>query len=294
MTASPRPGEEPRDIKSRLADRLLLDELTDQLGRTRSLLTEGPEEVAQRALDRFAGETEVEARIAGELAMTEPLAEPERFPEAHRLAMHALEVLDRWGSRDPKVPRLFFLTPVAEWAVEFVAEYIVQSYAKGVVGRLRSLYARREAQCPPEAPERRLLARARVETDRLAPGFSGGGSLGTILVVGTLALPALASLTNYLGAVDFTDRRIVIAALSVVFVLFLALAGVAMRGAGMARRRSRLIMEQPLAALWETIGHAGRPPEDDSVLFATVAIVLTALIWFVTPLAILGAIYFTG
>ena len=47
-------------------------------------------------------------------------------------------------------------------------------------------------------------------------------------------------------------------------------------------------MRQPIAALWETIGRAGDPPEDDSVLFATIAIVLTALVWFALP-ALVGA-----
>jgi hypothetical protein len=42
-------------------------------------------------------------------------------------------------------------------------------------------------------------------------------------------------------------------------------------------------MQQPLAALWETIGHAGMPPEDDSVMIASGALVLAALVWFVLP-----------
>ena len=55
---------------------------------------------------------------------------------------------------------------------------------------------------------------------------------------------------------------------------------VLLRSAAVARHRSHLIMRQPLAALWETVGRAGKPPEDDSILFATIAIVLTAGVWF--------------
>jgi hypothetical protein len=44
-------------------------------------------------------------------------------------------------------------------------------------------------------------------------------------------------------------------------------------------------MGQPLAALWETLGNAGTPPEDDSVLFASIAVLVTALVWFVLPAA---------
>ncbi|MCC6416975.1 MAG: hypothetical protein IT429_01860 [Gemmataceae bacterium] len=283
-------GREPkvRKLASRLPglpEELLLDELTGQLDRTRQLLMGSPEGAAERALERAGAGDGAEARIAAELAMTESLASPERFPEAHRLTMRALEVLDREGSRDPRVPRLGPLTPMARWAVEFVAEYIVQSYAEAVVGRLRSLYAGREVQCPPEAPERRLLARARMETERIAPGYGGGGHLGTILLVGGVAFPALASLTNFLGAVDLTNRAVVFPGFALVMLLFFALSSVLLRGAAVARRRSRLIMARPLAALWETVGHAGSPPEDDSLLFATLAIVLTALLWVVVPAA---------
>lgn len=283
-------GREPkvRKLASRLPglpEELLLDELTGQLDRTRQLLLGSPEGAAERALEHAATTDDAEARIAAELAMTQPLASPARFAEAHRLTMRALEVLDREGSRDARVPRLGPLTPVASWAVEFVAEYIVQSYAESVVGRLRSLYARREVQCPPEASERRLLARARIEMERIAPGYGGGGPLGTILLVGGIAFPALASLTNFLGAVDLTNRAVILPGFALLTLLFFALSSVLLRGAAVAHRRSRLIMAQPLAALWETIGYAGSPPEDDSVLFATLAIVLTALLWVVVPAA---------
>jgi len=42
---------------------------------------------------------------------------------------------------------------------------------------------------------------------------------------------------------------------------------------------------------WETIGAAGEPPRDDSMTFATVGIVLTAVAWFVTP-AIVAAVFY--
>ncbi|MGE5595635.1 MAG: hypothetical protein ACM3S1_06310 [Hyphomicrobiales bacterium] len=270
-------GQRPR------VDELLLDELTEQLDRTRRLLTGNPEAAAEAALARMGGQREAEMRIAADLAVMAPLAQPERFAEAHRLTMRALEVLDREGSRDPGTPRLGPLSPVLAVGIEFVAEYIVKSYAESIAQRLRTLYARREAQCPPGAPERRLLASARVEMDRLAPTFSGGGTLAPILFVGGALVPLLASFTNLIGAIDFGNRAVVWVGLAVLFVLFLALSTVMLRGAAVAHRRSTLIMQRPLAALWETIGHAGNPPENDSTLFATVAIVLTAVVWFVIP-----------
>jgi hypothetical protein len=271
---------------TRRPDELLLDELTDQLDRTRRLLTGGPDEAVSRALDRIGVETGREAWLAAELAATAPLAEPGRFAEAHRLSVHALEVLDREGSRNPRVPRLGPLAPLAQAAVEFVAEYIVKSYAQSVANRMHSLYARREAQCQPATPERRDLARARTEMDRLATGFSGGGIAAPILVAAGAGIPLLASGAQSLGAIPFGNRPLLLAGLGILFVLFFAVSWALLRGAAVARRRSRLIMQQPLAALWQTVGHAGDPPEDSSAFFATISIVLTAVAWFLIPIAV--------
>lgn len=268
---------------------LILDELTEQLDRTRRLLAASPEDAAEVALSRLR-EEEAERRIAAGMAERAPLAEPDRFPEAHRLAIHALEVLDREGSRDPKLPRLGPLTGMAQVVVEFVAQYLVKSFASDIVGRLRNLYARREAQCEPSTTERRTLSRARLEIDRLAPGFSGGGIGAPILIVGGLLVPALASLSNYVGAIDFTNRRIVLVGLLLLFIVALSLSSAVLRGAAVAHRRSQLIMGQPLAALWETLGNAGTPPEDDSVLFASIAVLVTAMVWFVLP-AVAAIVY---
>jgi hypothetical protein len=296
MTATPesaaseesarKPGIAGRILPDRLraADAPLIDELTEQFERTRSLLTGSPEDAAEAALLRFTGEKELEARIAVELASATPIAYPARFGAAHRSVMRALEVLDREGSRHPAVPNFGPLKPVAEAGVEFIAQYIVKSYAESIANSLRKLYARREVQAEPGAPERRLLAGARAELDRVAPGFSGGGIGAPVLVVGGLAIPAIASLSQYLGAIDITSRWVIGISLVIAFVLFFSLSAVMLRGAAVARRRSRLIMGQPLAALWETIGHAGNPPEDDSVLIATGAVVLAALVWVVLPL----------
>lgn len=267
---------------ARRPDELIIGELTDQLDRTRRLLLGNPEEVAIRAMERETGVSKVEARITADLADRAPLAYPERFLDAHRLVMRAMEVLDRDGSREPKVPSLGPLTPLVELAVEKVADFIVKSYASDVAGRLRKLYARREAQAPPEQPARRLLARARVETERVAPDYGSGGGL-PLLVAGGAAIPALGAVAQYAGAINFRSVWVVLALVGLMFVLFGALSWVLLRGAGVARRRSRLIMRAPLAALWETVGHCGDPPEDDSTIYATIAIVMTAIAWFLLP-----------
>jgi hypothetical protein len=73
--------------------------------------------------------------------------------------------------------------------------------------------------------------------------------------------------------------------------IFAAVAWIILQGAAVAHRRARLILHEPLEALWETIGAAGEPPRDDSMTFATVGIVLTAVAWFVTP-AIVAAVFY--
>lgn len=284
--------ERPPD-ENRRPDELLLDQLTEQLDRTRRLLTGSPEAAAEAALARAGAEQEAEARITAELAFREPLAEPDRFPEAHRVVMGALEVLDREGSRNPRVPNLGPLTAVAEAAVELVAEYIVRSYAGSIAGRLRDLYTRREARSVPGTPERRMLAGARVEATRIASGLGGRNPVAPLLLIGGAAVPVLASLSQWVGAVDVTSAPVLWTGVAALFVLFFALSWVLLRGAAVARRRSRLIMQHPLAALWETIGHAGEPPKDDAATFAIVAIALTAIVWIVLPAAVAALLVWT-
>jgi len=88
------------------SDNLILDELTDQLDRTFRLLRGDADEAADLAFARVRIDTTAEARLLNELAERAPLEHPDRFTDAHRLAMHALEVLDRDGWRHPRLPRL--------------------------------------------------------------------------------------------------------------------------------------------------------------------------------------------
>jgi hypothetical protein len=275
-------ADELRDSSAPRPDELVLDELADQLDRTRRLLTGSPADAAERALGRIGGSSAADARLASELALEAPLAEPKRFEEAHRLVLRAVEILDRDGFRDPPVVTLAPLRAVAKPAVEFVARFIVRSHTKGVVESLGRLYAQREAQAEPGSPERRMLARARIDVARLEPRMSGGGIGAPLLLAAGAAVPALASLGQQLGAIDFNARWVLVG-VAVPLVLFVLLAWLLLRGAAVARHRSQLVMRQPMAALWETLGRAGEPPEDDSVLFATIAILLTALVWFALP-----------
>ncbi|WP_322797173.1 hypothetical protein [Tepidiforma sp.] len=261
----------------------LLDELTRQLDTTRRLLTVSPDDVAEQALAALPGDAAFEARIAAGLAAP-PLARPAEFPAAHRLAIRALELLDREGPGGLALPRGFGpARPLAALVAGFVAGYIVRGYTRSVASRLAGLYALREAQCPAGSAERRLLAAARAEMQRLLPAFSGGGVGAPILVGAGAVLPLLASAGQYLGAVDRIPGPVIAALFAGLFVLFLLLSSLLLAGARHAHRRALLIAGSPLAALWQAIGNAGEPPGDDARLFATVAIVLSGAVWLLLP-----------
>jgi hypothetical protein len=134
---------------ARRPDELLLDELTDQLDRTRRLLTGSPADAAERALSSIGGASEADSRLVSQIAVATPLAQPDRFDEAHRLVMISLEVLDRDGFRDPPVVTIGPFRALARPAVEFIAKYIIRSFTRRVVDDLATLYSQRESQSVP-------------------------------------------------------------------------------------------------------------------------------------------------
>ncbi len=264
--------------------------IAEQLDRTRSLLTGDAETAAEQLLVRMGGHSDIEARIAAELLVDIPLADPAGFSAAHRQVIRAFEILDRDGTRDPKLPRLGPLKPVAEIGVEFVAQYIVKSYAETVASRLRDLYIRREAESPPQSEARSLFRQARVEMQRIAPGFTGGGLTAPLVLAGGAAAPILATGARYFGAVHWSSRLVSLGLVAVAFLLLVVISSILLSGSAVAHRRLQLIMREPLVRLYDTIGHCGEPPRDDSVDIATVGIVLTVVCWIVLPAAA-GVVY---
>jgi hypothetical protein len=280
-------------LRERIPGETILDDLTEQLDRTRKLLTSSPEEAAEAALASFAGQSEVEARIAADLAASQPLADPERFLAAHRLAVRALEVLDRDGSRNPQVSSRYGpVKPLIEFGVEFVAEYITKDYAESTANSIRRLYTRREPQAERGSAERLALSQARVEMERVANGFKGGGVSAPALVVGGAAFPLLASVSQLFGPLDFLSKPVLLSGLLIMFIVFGLLSSILLTGASIAHRRSTVIMRQPLAALWATIGHCGNPLQDDSWMFASIALMLSALVWVAVPAGALAVYFF--
>lgn len=266
-------------------DNLILDELSDRLATLRILREDDPD-ARGRMLEEIGVRGKAEEDIVSQMADRKPLWRPDRFEEAHRLAMRSLEVLDRNGVRKVSVPRLGPLTPAAEWSTQQVTRFVVKNHQNTVIDRIRKLYERREANCDWESRDRRLLRRARYDAARVEPGYKGKA----------IGIPAFllggAAVSGVFSAVQRTlrsalDNKILTVLFGIVVVgVFLGAAWSAIYGAAVARRRIRLALDQPLKALYETIGACGPPPQDQSTNFAVYAIGLFLLAWIVIPAVI--------
>lgn len=267
------------DIGSKVLDEILLDRI-DAL---RVLRADTPEEKGQ-LLEEIGGPGQVEQDIVSELSKTLPLWRPDRFEEAHRLAMRSIEVLDRNGARAATMPHIGPLKPIASWMVGLITQWIVRGHQNTLITRIRKLYERREANAAWGTDEHHMLRRARINATQVEQGFKGSTlGLPTFLLGGAFLTTILSAIQNLLRNAIKSGLATVAFGAALVIVLA-AIAWAALYGAGVSRRRIRLCTDQPMKALWETIGAAGNPPRDASYNFALYAIVLTFLAWIVIPL----------
>jgi len=277
---APKPSAGDHDGEHRLDDLLL-----DRIDALRVLRADSPEQKGA-ILEQIAGRGKPEQDIVRELAKGRPLWRPDRFAEAHRLAMRSLEVLDRNGVRSPKMPRLGPLTPVAGYIVQQMTRWIVKGYQNSLITRLRKLYERREANSVWGSPEHVLLRRARINAVQVEQGFKGQQlGLPTFLLGGAILSSVVSGLRAFFGWAISGVVGVIVFTL-VLALVFAGLAWASLYAAGVARRRIRLSTEQPIKALFETIGACGNPPRDDSYTFAVYAIVLLVLAWILIPAAI--------
>jgi hypothetical protein len=274
-----KPGRAEHDGDHRFDDLLL-----DRIDAFRVLRADSPEQKGA-ILEQIAGRGKPEQDIVKELSKVRPLWRPDRFEEAHRMAMRSLEVLDRNGVRPPQMPRLGPLKPIASYVVQQMTRWIVKGYQNRLVTRLRRLYERREANTEWGSREHVMLRRARINAVQVEQGFRGNQlGLPTFLLGGAILSSVVSGLRIFFvwaisGIVGVMVFTIVLA------VVFAGLAWSALHAAGVARRRIRLSTEQPIKALFETIGACGNPPKDDSYDFAVYAIVLLVLAWILIPAA---------
>lgn len=266
-------------------DGLVLDELGDRLSDYYSLRKTDSDE-ADAKLNELGANDRVDREIILELAAPKPLWLPHRFLQAHTLMVRSLEVLDRNGTRNPPLPNAGPLKPVLKYLVELVTKFIVRSHLRSVTDNVHRLYARREANCLPEDPARRLLRRGRKDLDRVMPGFKRNPlGVPTFLLGGAFLSTILGVLQEAFGL--FGSNTTVTTVLTVIILLVAVLASwVILKGAAVAHRRIDLTTDKPVAALYETIGRCGNPPKDQSGTFAVISIVIVLLALLVVPLAL--------
>jgi hypothetical protein len=263
--------------------------LLDKLDSLRVLRADTDEE-KDALLFQIGGRGLVEREMVTQMSAVRPLQHPQRFEEAHRMMVRGIEVLDRNGARPAEVRRLGPLTPPARWLVQLVTRWIVRSHLNRLVGRVAGLYERREGNSAWGTPEHSMLRRSRLDMRRIQAGMSTKAlGLPTFLLGGAVLTSIASGLQSATRtALDSTAGVIVLGI--IIFAVLAALSWVALYSAGVARRRIKLSTDQPMRALWETIGAAGRPPRDESYNFAAYAIILLVLAWIVIPLAVWLAI----
>jgi hypothetical protein len=265
---------------------LILDELSSRL-QTLKLFQEDDPQRADALLEQFGAQGPVESSMLAQLSETAPLDHPDRFEQAHRTAMHALEVFDRNSGKKPSNLNAGPLSPVASIVVQQVIRIIVRGYQSAVINSIRVLYTQRQARSPKGSPEFVMLRIARRDADRLAPSLNKkSGGLPAFLLGGAV----LSGVTSVLQAA-LKSVPILLAVAAVYVILALATFWCVLKAAAIARRRTRIALDQPLRALWETIGAAGTPPQDHSRQFGVYAGVLLVTVWVFVPAVAAFAVF---
>jgi hypothetical protein len=262
-----------------------LDRLLGRLDAVR-VLSERDEDEALAELEALAVQGRVETEMVAELAVRDVLAHPDRFVTSHVALMKALEVLDRNGGRTPELRIGGPLRPAATVLVQTLARLQVERYQRTVLSRVGDLYRRREAQSIAGSHEHVMLRRARWQVDRLLAEAPSGGLAITGLLLGGAALSFLgAAVSSVLDAINAHWWALLLTVL--VFVaIALATCWVLIRSAATARRRIRITIDQPLAALYETVGGAGEPPDDPTRQFTLYSLLALIVGWVVVPAAL--------
>ncbi len=268
---------------------LILDELDDRLAAFNAF-RKSDDAKADEILRELGGADPVGRDIILELAGKRPLGHPEKFLEAHTMAIRSLEVLDRNGARRVRIRILGPLNPLGAFLVQLVTRFIVTNHQKSLADNLRKLYARREANCLPSDPNRRLLWRARRDADLVFEGFKKNPiGVPSVLLGGAAFSAAISTLMNtFVAGIESRWTRLALA--FGLFVLLWAVSWVILRGSAVARQRIVLTADRPFKAVYETVGRCGNPPKDQSKVFALIAMIILAVSWILIPLGLLGAV----
>lgn len=267
-------------------------ELDDLVGRLDAfqLLRHSDSDEASAVLADMGATSPVDREIVLQLGAKRPLGHPDRFPEAHSLAVRALEVLDRNGHRDIPMPPIPVVSAIGGLLTQIITQFIVRSYLSKAIDEMRWLYTRREAAAIPGDPHLPLLTRARRDVERLTPGFKRNPlALPTFLFGGAILSSLLGAITSLVQQAVESTVVLIVAAIVAAAVMAIA-SWVIVLGTAVARRRINLTTRQPMDALWETVGRAGHAPTDHSRVFAVIALILTivSVVVVLIPLVVAG------
>ena len=276
---------ESQDTSPQADKNILLDELDEKFAAFQAF-RKSDSAAADNLLNSLGAQDDVDHDIVLELSSAKPLGHPDRFEHAHSLAVRALEVLDRNGARSVKVTRFGPLGPVIAFLVQQVAHFIVRTHQATVADQMYHLYARREANAARNDPARRMLMRARMEMERLLPGFKRNALGASAFLLGGAVLSTVVRWLQLAITAALADLWTQIVATVVLGLVIVGIAWIVLRGAAVARRRIQLTLDGPIGALWETIGRCGDPPRDPSRTFALIAIILALLPWLLIPIGI--------
>ena len=203
--------------------------------------------------------------MAYQLSVPSPLPHPQRFEQAHRLVIWGLEVLDRNGGRKPStLPKLGPLKPAASSFIQLITRYIVRSHQVNVAPTTSPTSTRARRTAAGEAT--RCTCCGRFQAERLAPGYKRKSlglrpsSFGGAVLSG--AVGALQAFGDILA-----EKLILVLTTLLLFGLFILTSFGILYSADISRRRIRVSIAQPLAALYETIGACGNPPKDQARTF---------------------------
>ena len=274
------------ELTPKTENALELDDLGDRL-ESFYMLRKTDSAEADAVLDELGATSDVDRDIIVELASKRPLGHPDRFWEAHTMAVRSLEVLDRNGTRSMPGPRWMGpAKPLAKYLVGIMTGFIVKSHLRSVIDNMRRLYIRRESAAQPDDPSRPMITEARIHAERLTEGFKRNPLGVPGFVLGGAFLSAVSGAVAELlrGALSSTIG--VIITLAVLAALLGGLTWVIVKGSAIAHRRIALTTKRPLRALWQTVGRCGDPPGDKSATFAFLALLLMAMLFVVIPLIV--------
>lgn len=264
---------------------LVLDEIEERFSAFQ-LVRKIDAAAKDEVLSELGASSEVDGDIILELSSTWPLGHPDRFEPAHMLMVRSLEVLDRNGARGVKTRApIGPLNHVAGFLVQLVTRFIVRQHLKRLIKNVHWLYVRREANTDLANPFRNKLRRARIEAARLEPTFNTNPlGVPTFIFGGAVLSWLLGSLQVLITRLDTWYWQVLASVL--VSLAAASASWIVVRGAATARQRIKLTTDAPVRALYETIGRCGDPPQDDSVVFIVVALILGVLAAIALPIGL--------